>query len=94
MEEFVVRDGLPLTADLSTYLVPLALDVPRFHCEAVELDEPSGPRGLKGVGELPLIGPLPALGNALARICGRTLTTAPFTVERVLEALCEGRVRS
>lgn len=94
MEEFVVRDGLPLTTDLSTYLVPLALDVPRFHCEAVELDEPSGPRGLKGVGELPLIGPLPALGNALARICGRTLTTTPFTAERVLEALREGSVRS
>lgn len=93
MEEFLCRDGQVLTGDFSTYLVPMALDVPPIRSVAVELDEPSGPGGLKGVGELPLIGPLPALGNALAALCGRTLTGAPFTAERVLDALKEGGVR-
>jgi CO/xanthine dehydrogenase Mo-binding subunit len=87
MEDFEVEDGIPLTPDLSTYIVPTAMDVPRFYCPAVELDEPTGPKGLKGLGELPLIGPLPAVGNALAHLSGHILTRSPFTAERVLAAL-------
>lgn len=87
MEDFEVEDGIPLTPDLSTYIVPTVMDVPRFYCPAVELDEPTGPKGLKGLGELPLIGPLPAVGNALAHLSGHILTRSPFTAERVLAAL-------
>lgn len=94
MEDFAVAEGLPVTADLSTYIVPTVMDVPRIRSEAVELDEPTGPRGLKGLGEMPLIGPLPAVGNALARICGRLLCRSPFTAERVLAALEEKEARS
>ncbi len=87
MEDFAVEEGIPVTGDFAGYIVPTALDVPRLHSLSVELDEPTGPGGLKGLGELPLIGPLPAVGGALAQICGTTLFRSPYTAERVLEAL-------
>ena len=42
---------------------------------------------MKGVGEVALNGPLPALANAFAEGCGITLRHAPLTAERVLQAL-------
>jgi CO/xanthine dehydrogenase Mo-binding subunit len=87
MEEFAARDGRILTPDLSTYILPTALDVPDMDSMAVELHEPSGPFGLKGAGEIAVDGPLPAVANALADACGIRLPSAPFTPERVLSAL-------
>ena len=87
MEEFSSREGKIRTADLSTYILPTALDVPDVESVAVELHEPSGPFGLKGAGEIAVDGPLPAVANALADACGVRLFSAPFTPERVLAAL-------
>lgn len=88
-EDFSVKNGEVTSKDLSTYIVPTSMDLPEVECLAVELDEPSGPKGLKGLGELPLIGPLPAVANGLAHICG-PLTVSPFTAERVFFSLSGG----
>ncbi|MEW6666261.1 MAG: xanthine dehydrogenase family protein molybdopterin-binding subunit [Thermodesulfobacteriota bacterium] len=87
MEEFAVGEGRIRTPDLSTYILPTALDVPDMESVAVELHEPSGPFGLKGAGEIAVDGPLPAVANALADACGIRLASSPFTPERVLGAL-------
>ena len=87
MEELPAPGGLPLHRDLSTYLIPTALDLPPIQCLAVPTWEESGPLGLKGCGEIGIDGPLPAVGNALAQALGRHLPEAPFTPERVLAAL-------
>ena len=86
-EDFEVDGGKMLTPDLSTYLVPTALDVPDVDSVAVELYELTGPFGLKGVGEIATNGPLPAVANALADVCGIRLFRSPLTPERVLMAL-------
>ncbi|MDQ7836123.1 MAG: xanthine dehydrogenase family protein molybdopterin-binding subunit [Humidesulfovibrio sp.] len=94
-EDFSTRQGLILTGDLSTCLMPTALDLPDILSLAVEGDEPTGPRGLKGVGEVGLNGPAPALASALEDATGVRLRDFPLAPERVLAALKQrqGRAR-
>ena len=86
-EDFQVRQGLIQTRDLSTCLIPTALDLPDIESLAVDGCEPTGPRGLKGVGEVGLNGPAPALAAALEDAIGTRLRDFPLSPERVLAAL-------
>jgi len=94
IEDFQLRQGLIRSRDLSTYLIPTALDVPDTLSLAVEGDEDTGPRGLKGVGEVGLNGPAPAMAAALHRATGVRLRHLPFTPERVLAALKQRKTPS
>ena len=86
-EGFTTRAGRVHTRDFSTYLIPASLDLPdivSLPCP-VEAEE-SGPFGLKGIGEVAMNGPLPAIANALADAgCGR-FCHAPLLAETVLAA--------
>jgi CO/xanthine dehydrogenase Mo-binding subunit len=86
-EDFQVRQGRIQTRDLSTCLIPTALDLPDILSLAVDGHEPTGPRGLKGVGEVGLNGPAPALASALEDATGVRLRDFPLNPERVLAAL-------
>lgn len=86
-EEFVVRAGQIATKDFSTYILPTSMDVPDMQVQAVELEEPEGPYGMKGIGEIVINGAVPAVANALAAATGIRLAQQPFTAERVLAAL-------
>ncbi len=88
-EDFASHRGLALTPDLSTYIIPTALDLPDQECLVVPTFEPAGPLGLKGAGELPVDGPLPAVAAAVSEACGHHFTRFPLTPERVLAALEE-----
>jgi CO/xanthine dehydrogenase Mo-binding subunit len=86
MEEVATHEGTVRSGDLATYLIPTALDLPDVISCAFQGREESGPFGLKGVGEVALNGPLPALANGVADACGVRLRQAPLTPERVLAA--------
>ncbi len=86
-EEFVTQEGNVRTPNFSTYLIPTAPDIPEIDSTAVELHEPTGPFGLKGVGEIATTGPFPAVANAVADACGVRVFKSPLTAERVLAAL-------
>jgi len=88
-EEFIVKEGKVYTPDLATYIIPTALDVPEMDSMSVESYEPTGPFGLKGMGEIAIDGPLPAIANAVVDACGVRLFRSPFTPERVLRVLKE-----
>jgi len=88
-EDFIVQNGEVQTKSLTTYIVPTSLDVPDLESIPVEIEEPSGPFGLKGVGEIAMDGPLPAVANAIADACGIRIFRSPMTSERVLKALNE-----
>ncbi len=88
-EEVQVNEGKVLTADLATFIIPAASDVPEIESQPVEIYEPSGPYGLKGVGEIATNGPLPAIANAVADACGVRIFRSPLTPSRVLRALRE-----
>jgi CO/xanthine dehydrogenase Mo-binding subunit len=86
-EEVRLEEGRILTPDLATYIIPGAPDLPEITSLAVEAYEPTGPYGMKGVGEVGINGPLPAIANAVADACGIGITRAPLTAERIMEAL-------
>ncbi|MHC1700248.1 MAG: xanthine dehydrogenase family protein molybdopterin-binding subunit [Humidesulfovibrio sp.] len=88
-EDFQVRQGFIRTRDLSTCLIPTALDLPDIESVAVDGEEPTGPRGLKGVGEVGTNGPAPAIAAALEDATGARLRDFPLTPERVLGALAK-----
>jgi len=91
-EELVTREGRVLNNDLSTYLVPGALNLPEIvSLPCLHTAEETGPFGMKGIGEVALNGPLPAVANAVADACGVRLCRAPLTPVRVLEALETGK---
>ena len=86
-EDFEVADGKIMTPDLMTYVIPTASDMPEFDSVPVEIYEPTGPFGLKGVGEIATNGPLPAVANAVADALNVRLFRFPLTPERILQAV-------
>ncbi len=88
-EEVQTDRGAVMNPDLGTYVIPGSLDIPDLTPLMVETFEPSGPYGLKGIGEVGINGPLPAIAGALEDACGIRLTKSPLTAERVLNALSQ-----
>jgi CO/xanthine dehydrogenase Mo-binding subunit len=86
IEEVVMRDGAMANAQLTNYIIPTTLDTPPIDVMILENPYPHGPFGAKGVGELPMDGPAPAIVNAL-RHAGVHVTAIPATPERILAAL-------
>ncbi len=86
-EDFEVVDGKIMTPDLMTYVIPTASDLPDIDSVPVEIYEPTGPFGLKGVGEIATNGPLPAIANAVEDALDVRVFRFPLTPERILQAL-------
>jgi CO/xanthine dehydrogenase Mo-binding subunit len=88
MEDFTVWDGVMKTPDFATYLIPGSLDIPEIISIAAQGEpEETGPFGMKGIGEVAMNGPLPAVANAVADACGVRLCHGPLTPQRVLTAI-------
>jgi CO/xanthine dehydrogenase Mo-binding subunit len=83
IEDVVMRDGAMVNAQLTNYIIPTTLDTPPIDVVMLENPYAHGPFGAKGVGELPMDGPAPAVVNAL-RHAGVVVTSIPATPERVL----------
>ncbi|MEE9199520.1 MAG: molybdopterin cofactor-binding domain-containing protein, partial [Dehalococcoidia bacterium] len=58
-EQHILDQGIPQTGSLAFYLVPSSMDVPEIECEIVEVHDPKGPLGAKGIAEPAMI-PTPA----------------------------------
>lgn len=86
-EQHVLEQGCPKTASLAFYLVPTPLDVPEIECLIVEVPDPAGPYGAKGVSEPATIPTTPAILNAIYDAVGVRVTTTPATPERIFELL-------
>ncbi|HJR41825.1 MAG TPA: xanthine dehydrogenase family protein molybdopterin-binding subunit [Gemmatimonadaceae bacterium] len=88
LERVVMRDGQMLNAQLTNYVIPTTLDTPELDVVMLENPYPGGPFGAKGLGELPMDGPAPAIVNAL-RHAGLDVREVPATPE--LLATCASR---
>jgi len=86
IEEIKMKDGRYLNDRLATYLIPTALDAPRLKTILVENPYSGGPFGAKGIGELPMDGPAPAIIAAIHDATGAWLDEVPATPEKVLTA--------
>jgi len=90
MENFQMKDGRVLTDHLSTYLIPTVLDVPDVvEPIIVEVPEPRGPWGARGVGEPPFLPLAPAIIAAIHDATGIWMDEIPVTPERMWCALHE-----
>jgi CO/xanthine dehydrogenase Mo-binding subunit len=88
LENFQVKDGHVLTPYFSTYLLPTALDMPVEIVPVIlELADPNGPYGARGVAEMPLVPFAPAVAAAIHDAIGVWLYEQPMTPERVLIGL-------
>ncbi len=87
LEEVRWKEGRVWNHQLTNYIIPTSMDAPPIAVELVELPYSRGPFGAKGVGELPMDAPAPAVIAAIAHATGVTLDRIPATPERVLAAL-------
>ena len=87
-EEYFYNDeGEMQNSSFLDYRMPTILDVPMIETVMIEVPNPRHPFGLRGVGEAPLIPPLPAIANAVSNAIGVRMNTLPITPTAVLEAL-------
>jgi CO/xanthine dehydrogenase Mo-binding subunit len=81
------RDGVMENAQLTNYIIPTAPDMPPIDVVLVEEPYKHGPGGgAKGVGELPMDVPAPAIAAAVWRATGAFIPRLPLFPERIARA--------
>ena len=88
LENVVMKNGAMANAQLTNYVIPTTLDTPEMDIAMLENPYPHGPFGAKGLGELPMDGPAPAVVNALRHL-GLDVREIPATPELI--ATCASR---
>jgi CO/xanthine dehydrogenase Mo-binding subunit len=69
------------------YRMPVASDLPMIETILVEVPNPQHPYGVRGVGEVPIVPPIAAVGNAIARATGVRMVDLPMSPPRLSAAL-------
>jgi CO/xanthine dehydrogenase Mo-binding subunit len=84
LENFVEKDGKVLTPNLATYLVPTILDIPdEMNIDVLEIPDPRGPWGARGLGEVMNMCLAPAVAAAVHDATGVWFDHFPLTPEEV-----------
>lgn len=92
LEQYIQKDGRAVTQHLSTYLIPTVLDVAEvIEPLILEIPDPQGPFGLRGMAEMPFVPTAPAIAAAIHAATGVWLDELPYTPERVWKALQRGK---
>jgi xanthine dehydrogenase molybdenum-binding subunit len=86
-EAVVIQDGQILNPSLTTYLMPLAPDIPAIENVLVEVPTEEGPFGARAVAEPPGFGPPAAIANAIEDAVGVRIKELPLSADKVLHAL-------
>lgn len=88
MENFIEENGNVVTDTLSKYLIPTVQDIPvEVESIVLELADPLGPYGARGMAEMPYLPLAPAIMDALHDATGVWFHEFPLTPERVLRGL-------
>ncbi len=87
LEDFRFKDGAMANGQLTNYIIPTSDDVPPIRVAFLENPYAHGAQGAKGIGELPMDGPAPAIVNAVAAATGADPCTIPLTPERMMSVL-------
>jgi xanthine dehydrogenase YagR molybdenum-binding subunit len=70
-----------LNANIAEYLIPVNADIRELRVEMLEEeDDYVNPLGVKGIGEIGIVGTAAAIGNAIHNATGRRLTALPFQI--------------
>ena len=86
-EKVVWKDGRMLNNQMTNYIMPTAEDLPPIRVFFEEVPYQYGPYGAKGIGELPMDGPAPAIINAVVQATGLNFTSIPLLPEDIFRAM-------
>ena len=90
-EQVVWREGRMVNAQMTNYIMPTSMDLPPIRVYFEERPYQHGPAGAKGIGELPMDGPAPAIFNAVAQATGLNPVRLPLTPESLMELFVSDR---
>lgn len=79
------RDGRIVNANLADYLVPVNADIAALDASFLPAEDTiADPIGVKGLGELVIVGVPAAIANAVFNATGKRITDLPITVDKLL----------
>jgi CO/xanthine dehydrogenase Mo-binding subunit len=86
-ENCIYKNGRMINNQMSNYIIPTSYETPPIQVLFEEVPCPWGPGGAKGIGELPLDGPAPAIINAVENAIGVPVDQIPATPEVIMKAM-------
>jgi CO/xanthine dehydrogenase Mo-binding subunit len=88
-ESVVLEKGAMKNNQYTNYIIPTAADTPNIHVEFIEFPYSNpGPFSAKGIGEMPIDGPAPAIASAVAHaLSGQFINEIPILPERIHERI-------
>jgi len=89
-ENVVWQGGRMVNNQMTNYIMPTSADLPPIRVYFEELPYAYGPSGAKGIGELPMDGPAPAILNAIEDAIGQSVNQIPLMPETLMKAMTTG----
>ena len=86
-EKVMWNAGCMANNQLTNYIIPTAADIPPIRVFFEEIPYAHGALGAKGIGELPMDGPAPAILNAIENATGVAFNHVPLLPEDILARL-------
>jgi CO/xanthine dehydrogenase Mo-binding subunit len=86
-ENVVWKNGRMANNQMTNYIMPTSVDVPSIRVYFEENPYEYGPAGAKGIGELPIDGPAPAILNAIENATGAVVNEIPLMPEMLMRAV-------
>jgi CO/xanthine dehydrogenase Mo-binding subunit len=87
-EHVVLERGAMKNNQFTNYIIPTSADTPDIHVEFLEFPYANpGPYAAKGIGEMPIDGPAPAIASGVAQaLGGRFINEVPILPERIMQS--------
>jgi CO/xanthine dehydrogenase Mo-binding subunit len=86
-EKVVWQNGRMQNSQMTNYIIPTSSDLPPIRVHFEELGNVYGAYGAKGIGELPMDGPAPAIVNAVQDALGVYFNSIPLLPEDIMDGL-------
>jgi CO/xanthine dehydrogenase Mo-binding subunit len=87
-EKVIWQNGRMQNGQMTNYIMPTSSDLPPIRIFFEEMGNVHGAYGAKGIGELPMDGPAPAIVNAIEDAVGTRFDSVPLLPEDIFEAVC------
>ena len=92
-EKVIWEKGRMQNGQMTNYIMPASADLPPIRVYFEELGNVHGAYGAKGIGELPMDGPAPAIINAVEDALGVPFHSIPLLPEDIFDAISERAAR-
>jgi CO/xanthine dehydrogenase Mo-binding subunit len=86
-EKVVWQNGRMINGQMTNYIMPTSADLPLIRVYFEELGNVHGAYGAKGIGELPMDGPAPAIVNAIEDALGVRFDSIPLLPEAIFDKM-------